>query len=509
MPRIDLFRSSLRTPFRWVSLLLFGCLASLSAGSQIAGEATAYTPWALVFYSFALTILASFLLINVALENRAGLFISALFAGMLISIWLLEDGLIGVLPSLPRPLNDSTVLSAGQITAAIGFLTAMNAFHEAHSAPRFKQALHWMGLLSLVTIPVFWLIQDFNLWMAAANTLIVLMIGGQVAATRTWQTHDARRRKVPMVTAALALGATLIILMIYLVSDGRAWIEGRAILRVFFLVVTIPTMIGILLELIDVRRSRDKALQDTILAARKDAETSASLLEMERQYTRAKQVAEARTRQLSTSSHDIRQPIASMRSELDALRGDVTSDVLLRLERVLDHMDDLTQDLSESSQRPVEAGLHGEIASETLPATLLFQTLERMFGAEARSAGVDLRFVPSSHCLLAPPLIVMRMTGNIIANAIKHAGASNLLIGFRRRNGQLRLDFIDDGDGFKNGETAWAFVPDAKGVGSTGTGQGLAILNDLSETYGLNIEAESIEGKGSRFSIFLMAAHTQ
>ena len=509
MTRPDLPASYLKPQFRWVALIVIACLASLSASSQIAGSATAYTPWALVFYSFAVTILASFVLINIALENRAGLYIAALFVGMLASIWLLEDGLIGLLPRMGRPLNDSIVLSTGQVTAALGFFTAINAFHQTHSAPRLKAVLRRMGQLSLVTIPVLWLIQDFNLWMSVANTLIVLMIAGQIAATRTWQTHDARRRRVPMITAALALGATLVILVIYLVSDGRAWIEGRALLRIFFLVVTIPTMIGVLLELIDVRRSRDQALQDAIQAARQDAETSANLLEMERQYTRAKNVAEARTRQLSTTSHDIRQPIASMRAELDALRGEVTSEVLTRLERVLDHMDDLTHDLSKSSQRPVEAGLHGEIASEALPAALLFETLERMFGGEARQAGLNLRFVASSQSVQAPPLIVMRMTGNIIANAIKHAEADNLLIGFRRRGTRLRLDLIDDGKGFTDGNIEWAFTPDTKGEDSTGTGQGLAILRDLSTAYGLEIDAESIAGKGTRFSLYLTPSKRQ
>ena len=93
-------------------------LSTLAVGAvaQPIAQSPAYTPSAIGFYSFAVTIVLIFLFLNIAVNNRPGLYISALNFGMLLSIWLLEDGLFGLLPSMGRPLHDSFVLSTGQLS---------------------------------------------------------------------------------------------------------------------------------------------------------------------------------------------------------------------------------------------------------------------------------------------------------------------------------------------------------------------------------------------------------
>ncbi|MEO1190036.1 MAG: HAMP domain-containing sensor histidine kinase, partial [Pseudomonadota bacterium] len=455
------------------------------------------------FYSFAVTIVVIFLLLNIAVKNAPGLYISALHVGMLLSIWLLEDGLIGLIPDMGRPLNDSIVLSVGQLTCAIGFFCAAKVYHPDQVTQWIKRALYGLSLIAVLTIPVLWIVQDFTLWMGVANTMIVLMIGSQIAATRTWQTHDARRRIIPVMTAVLALTACGAIIVIYLISDGRVWIEQGAILRIFFLIVAIPTMLAVLFELNDMRLDRDKALVEAVQAARKDAETSAGLLEMEKQYAKARAVADARTRQLSEASHDIRQPIASMRAELDVLRGDSSDPLVDRMERALDHLNDLTSDLSVAGAQAPEAGLHGDVERETLGVSVLFDTLQKLFSAEARSNDIELEFVNSSASVSAPPLILIRVLSNLITNAVMHSQAETVLVGARRRGDMIRLDIIDNGNGFDQGSAAWAFERGHKGRQSTGTGQGLSIVKDLTSRYDIKLDVWTKTGVGTRVSLFL------
>ncbi|MEO1323891.1 MAG: hypothetical protein AAFV59_12890, partial [Pseudomonadota bacterium] len=304
----------------FVSCALICSVLAANASAQALVQSPAYTPWAIGFYSFAVTIVLIFLLLNIAVKNMPGLYISALNIGMLLSIWMLEDGLIGLMPDMERPLNDSFVLSIGQLTCTTGFVCAARVYHPDKVTKTIQNTLLGLALISTLTVPIMWVMQNFTVWMGVTNTSVILMIAGLVAATRTWRTHDSRRRIVPALTAAMALTATAVIIFLYIVSDGRAWIEQGAILRVFFVIVAFPTMLGVLLELNDMRKDRDQALIRAVESARKDAQTSADLLEMEKQYARARTVADARTRQLSTASHDIRQPIASMRAELDALQ---------------------------------------------------------------------------------------------------------------------------------------------------------------------------------------------
>lgn len=478
--------------------VLFG-----AAGAGAQPEAPAWSPGAVGFYSFAVTILAIFFGVNVALKNPAGLWYSALHAGMLLSIWMLEDGLIGLFDWSGRDLNDCITLSTGHVTCAIGFICAIVAHDPDTLKPRTKIAWSSLAAITLGLIPVLWWIQDFTLWMGVINSLIVVMIISLFMATRTWRTHDNRRRIAPLVTVGLTLLSCVTILVLYLVSDGRAWIEQGAILRIFFVVVTFPTMFAVLLELNDMRMARDKALKAAVEAARKDAEMSANLLEVEKQYSRARRVADDRTRQLSTASHDIRQPLASMRAEIEAMRGSVDSEKVDRLERALDHLNDLTGELSEAGERSAEAGLHGDVAEEKLAITLFFDTLRKLFAGEAQDTGIDLRFANSGHSVSAPPLVLIRITSNLISNAINHSGASAILIGLRRRGQQLRLDVIDNGKGFDAGSVDWALAEGSKGATSAGTGQGLAIVKDLTRQYGLRLESRTETGKGSRISIYL------
>lgn len=484
--------------------MLCAFAVAASAVAQPIAQSPAYTPSAIGFYSFAVTIVLIFLLLNLAVKNQPGLYISALNFGMLLSIWMLEDGLIGLVPSMGRPLNDSFVLSTGQLTCTIGFICAAQVYHP-DNVTRTRKAVLWsLALLSTLTIPVLWLLQDFTLWMGVTNTLVVLMIAGMLVATRTWRTHDSRRRLVPALTAAMALVASAVIIFLYLVSDGRAWIEQGAILRIFFVIVAFPTMLAVLLELNDMRKDRDKALVNAVEAARKDARTSADLLEMEKQYARARAVADARTRQLSTASHDIRQPIASMRAELDALRSDETRAPMVdRLDRALDHLNDLTSDLSTAGTRSLEAGLHGEVEAETLGVSVLLETLDKLFAAEARNKGIELKTVQSSAKVTVPPLILIRIVSNLIINAIMHSDAHKILLGVRQRDGRIRIDVIDNGKGFEDGFADWAFEHGEKGAQSTGTGQGLSIVKELADKYGIDLQVWTEPGIGTRVSISL------
>ncbi len=497
--------SQVEAVVRTFKLCALGTLASAaSAVAQPLGQSPAYTPSAIGFYSFAVTVVLIFLLLNLAVKNRPGLYISALNVGMLASIWMLEDGVIGLYPAMGRPLNDSIVLSTGQLTCTIGFICAAQVYHPDNVTKTIRTALWGFAVISTLSIPVMWLLQDFTLWMGVTNTSIILMIGALFTATRTWRTHDSRRRIVPALTAAMALTATAVIIFLYLVSDGRAWIEQGEILRVFFVIVAFPTMLGVLLELNDMRKDRDTALVNAVEAARKDARTSADLLEMEKQYARARAVADARTRQLSTASHDIRQPIASMRAELDALRSDETSAPMIdRLDRALDHLNELTSDLSTAGSRSVEAGLHGEVEAETLGVSVLLETLDKLFAPEARNKGIEFKTVPSSAHVSVPPLILIRIASNLITNAIMHSDANKVLLGVRQREGHIRLDVIDNGNGFEDGSADWAFEHGEKGTHSAGTGQGLSIVKELADKYGIDLQVWTEPGVGTRVSISL------
>ncbi|RIJ16906.1 sensor histidine kinase [Henriciella mobilis] len=486
----------------WAAILLLlpfigGCVTQASL------DAPAYSPWGIAFYSMFVATIIAFVVINLALNNLIGLFYSGLFAGFLATLWALEGGLTAF--GFSGAVDTSASYSLAIVSIAFGFYTAERSIDPRQEMKRARTAMTLLAGLSLLVLLPVWMVP--GQWLSYITLgLALLMAAAHFVATRTWAMHDDSPQQVPRV-AVILFGVAMVVMVVLAVSRGAGDAAIASLVqRLLYAVVTASAMTAVLMALIDVRKARDAAMQESLRAARRDAETNANLLEMERNYARARDIAARHSRALSEASHDIRQPIASMRAELDALRKQAPIDVLTRLGQVLDHMDSLTGELSRSASRPGETGLHGEMEQEVLPISLLFDTLDRMFSGEASTARIKLRFVPSGVSVVAPPLALIRLTGNLISNAITHAEPSAILVGLRRRGRRVRLDIIDNGGGFEDGDAERAFQSGVKRKASPGAGLGLSIVKDLSGTYDIPVDVWSEPGAGTCFSIWLRPA---
>ena len=482
-------------------------MALLTVTSGAAAQVGPLSTGGVIFYTAAINTIGAFFLINLSLKNRIGVYYSTLFAVMLVLVWALEGGLSSWAPALSDLRARSIALMIAFAGAALGFFTAERAIDPRRAMKRVRQILTALSAISVALIIVagFWPSSAIAL---LANALLVAMFASQLLSTLTWQTLEDKPNRLPPVIAFILLIAIAAIIVIVGAGGSRDMLGAASAYRLIFALVSIPTMGAIIFALIDMRKSRDAALEATVKAAHKDAELSAALLEMEKNYSRARDIAAKRTRQLSTASHDIRQPIASMRAELDALSDEVAPANVERLDRILDHFDALTGDLARRSRVNVdqansEQEAQGNEQQEKVPARLLFATLDRMFGAEAKTNGIDLRFIDSSASFLAPAVILMRISANLLSNAIDHSRATKILIGIRPRGDQIRLDIIDNGVGFADSQITAAFEEGFKGNASKGQGLGLSIVRELTADYDLPLNLRSVEGRGARFSILI------
>jgi CheY-like chemotaxis protein len=82
-----------------------------------------------------------------------------------------------------------------------------------------------------------------------------------------------------------------------------------------------------------------------------------------------------------------------------------------------------------------------------------------------------------------------------------------VLVGCRRRGNRIRLDVLDTGIGFNRDQHALLFAEFSRleqgARMAQGLGLGLSIVERLVGAMGLTMELASIEGKGSRFSLYL------
>lgn len=477
--------------------LLVTALSTLAlSAAAMAAEIITPTVASATFYSAAIAAVIVFFLFNAALRNRIGMLYAALFAVMLVLIWVLEGGLLDLLPQLGEQANRFIGLLTGLIGCALGFHAAGQAIDPQREMKFVRRLFRDLAVVSLVLTLGAWF-WPYGLITLVIDILLGTMFVAHLVSALTWRTIDGKPFRLPAITALLLLLSVACLFLFY-GTDGEA-LRQDYVLRWLFALVALPGMAGIGMAVFDLRRAHERAMAAAVAAARKDAETSAALLDMEKNYSRARDTAASRTRQIATATHDIRQPLAALRGELDALKGPAALENTERIDRILDHFDALTDDLARSGQGQ-DAPPLAEVA-EDVPATLLLRTLQRMFETEARDENIDLRIVQSSATFHAPAVILMRIAGNLIANAIQHAQATRILVGVRHKGNQLWLIVRDDGIGFGPPGIAASLETGVKGAASEGSGLGLSIVRELAEDQGFDLQYNSVRGEGTAFSI--------
>src|SRR5690606_26474939 len=110
--------------------------------------------------------------------------------------------------------------------------------------------------------------------------------------------------------------------------------------------------------------------------------------------------------------------------------------------------------------------------------------------------------------VLCDRMLVARVVQNLVSNAIKYTRpGGKVLVGARRRGNRLRLDVIDTGIGFNKDQHKLVFAEFSRleqgARMAQGLGLGLSIVQRLVAALGLTLELDSVENRGSRFSLYL------
>jgi PAS domain S-box-containing protein len=248
--------------------------------------------------------------------------------------------------------------------------------------------------------------------------------------------------------------------------------------------------------------STRKAADQALLAAKAEAEAANN----------------AKSRFLAAASHDLRQPLSAISLYVDVLKARMspTDDKLLtQMSLCIGSLNTLLTDLLDISR--LEAGVVTPAISD-FPVADLLSRLVAVHAPAARANGLRLRCRPCGLYARTDPVLMARMLGNLIANAIRYTERGGVLIACRPHAGAMWIEVWDTGIGIAADKTQLIFeeyrqlAPNhpGRGSGSIGSGLGLAIVAKSAALMGLRIRVQSRVGKGSLFAVELpLGAHSE
>ncbi|MEV5833590.1 HAMP domain-containing sensor histidine kinase [Nocardia sp. NPDC052112] len=311
-------------------------------------------------------------------------------------------------------------------------------------------------------------------------------VGGQPVTVYAGASLDSARNAVADVRSAMLTGLPILLLVVAAVT----WLVTRRALRpVEAIRAELAEIMGGDLS----RRVPQPAARDEI--ARLAATTNITLAALE-------ESAERQRRFIADAAHELRSPIASLRTQLEVARAHPR---LLELDGLIGdtiRLEHLAADLLLLAR--LDAGEQSRSERVEL-AALIRDELARRTGDRLP---VDIAIPDDSVAVTGSRTQLARVLGNLVDNAQRHAATMVWVSLERTRDHTVVLEVADDGGGVPATDRDRIFqrfvrLDDARSRDEGGAGLGLAIVADVVNRHAGHIRVEDSADGGARFIVTL------
>ncbi len=257
--------------------------------------------------------------------------------------------------------------------------------------------------------------------------------------------------------------------------------------------------------------------QEQVRAWRQAGEEAAQQRRLAVENARLARAAEAAAREredvLAIVSHDLKNPLATVRLSAAVLQqkllrlpgGEGLAGRVAAMDRAAVHMLGLITELLDAAR--LDAGQPLAVKPRPEPVGELLGEALALVEPQATRAGLRLE----QH--LAPGLMalcdrerILQVLANLLGNAVKFTPAGGTVtVEARSEAGEVRVAVRDTGPGIPEHEQPRLFVRywQARGTAHRGSGLGLYIARGLVEAHGGRLWVESVPGAGSTFTFTL------
>ncbi|MEZ2122932.1 MULTISPECIES: ATP-binding protein [unclassified Corynebacterium] len=238
------------------------------------------------------------------------------------------------------------------------------------------------------------------------------------------------------------------------------------------------------------------------------------LARLQRSVDSARTKEEQMRRFVGDASHELRTPLTGVRGFAELYRSGATHDidmVLGRIEQEAGRMGVLVEDLL-ALTRAEEAPMDPQ------PVDMRSVCLDVVTTMRAAHPNREIRVVdtaPEAAVVAGDPQRLHRVIGNLVGNALLHAGVdATVTLGLGIDGKKLVISIEDDGCGMTEEDTRHIFdrfyrADTSRSRASGGSGLGLAIVKSLVESHDGTVGVKSAPGEGAVFTVRLPLHHTE
>lgn len=232
-----------------------------------------------------------------------------------------------------------------------------------------------------------------------------------------------------------------------------------------------------------------------------------TMIELEERRREAQSLAETKSHFLNAASHDLRQPLYAAQLFADAIDGEELTpqqqDAMQKLRLSINAISEQLQALLDVSRLDM-----GNIQPQLREISVadIFHNLEVTYVPIAKQAHVFLRFSKGRGHVHSDPVLLTRLLGNLVDNAIKFSRRGAILVCVRRCAQGMRIEVRDNGPGIPPEHQQRIFdeyyqIDNLARNPSAGFGLGLSIALRISRLLNIGFALRTQVGRGSVFSI--------
>ncbi|NIA27243.1 MAG: response regulator, partial [Desulfobulbaceae bacterium] len=244
------------------------------------------------------------------------------------------------------------------------------------------------------------------------------------------------------------------------------------------------------------------------------AELQETMVALQRAKAEAEDANTSKTKFFAAAAHDLLQPLnaaklfaAVLKEQRDEM-PEKHRELAGRIESGLLAVEDLLSAILDISRLDTAAP---EPKLEVTPVADIFEALEVQFAQGFTEQGLILRFAKTDLCVYSDPALLRRILQNFISNARRYTRTGGVLIGCKRRSGNIAIQVIDTGIGIAAADQELVFEEFKRLRGDDkstdrGLGLGLAIVVRIARLLSHRINMRSEIGEGSMFEVIVPRA---